>query len=81
MGCLYVSFHLYLGFLLLGLLGLHIILHWGQIVGLCQRFVPAKRRTLVILGFLLAALLLIYFPLLVSPEISELGRGLGRFHR
>lgn len=73
--------HLYLGFVLLGLLGLHLFLHWGQVVGLFQRFVPAKRRTLVILGFVLVALLLIYFPFLVSPEISEWGRGLGRFHR
>ncbi len=73
--------HLYLGFVLLGLLGLHIFLHWGQMVGLFQRFVPAKRRTLVILVFVVVALLLIYFPFLVSPEIGELGRGMGRFRR
>jgi hypothetical protein len=72
--------HLYLGFLLLGLLCLHIILHWRQIVGLFQRFVP-KHQTLVILSFVLVALLLIYLPFLVSPEISDVGRGMGRFHR
>lgn len=73
--------HLYLGFVLLGLLGLHIILHWAQIVSLFQRFVPAKQRTAVILAFVLAALLLIYFPFLVSPEISEWGRGMGWRYR
>ncbi len=73
--------HLYLGFVFLGLLGLHIFLHWGQVVGLFQRFVPAPRRTLVILVFVMVALLLIYLPFLVSPEISELGRGMGRFRR
>jgi hypothetical protein len=73
--------HLYLAFLFLGLLCLHTILHWGQIVGLFQRFVPAKRRSLLLLAFVIVALLLIYFPFLVSPEVSELGRGMGRFHR
>jgi hypothetical protein len=73
--------HLYLGFTLLGLLILHIILHWKQIVGLFQRFIPPERRTLVLLVFLVLAVLLIVFPFLVSPEIGELGRGLGRIHR
>jgi hypothetical protein len=73
--------HLYLGFTLLGLLVLHIILHWKQIVGLFQRFIPPERRTLVLLVFVLFAMLLIYFPFLVTPEVGELGRGLGRIHR
>ena len=75
------ALHLYLGFTLLGLLILHIILHWKQIVGLFQRFIPSERRTLVLLVFLLLAVFLIYFPFLVSPEIGELGRGMGRIHR
>ena len=73
--------HLYLGFFLLGLLGLHIILHWRQIVLLFQRFISAKRRTLVLIAFVVVALLLIYFPFLISPDISELGRGMGRINR
>ena len=73
--------HLYLGFFLLGLLCLHIILHWQQIVGLFQRFVPTKHQTLVLLGFVMVSILLIYLPFLVSPEISEVGRGMGRIHR
>ena len=73
--------HLYLGFFLLALLGLHIILHWRQIVLLFQRFISPKRRTLVLIAFVLVALLLIYFPFLISPDIGELGRGMGRFHR
>ncbi len=75
------ALHLYLGFTLLGLLILHIILHWKQIVGLFQRFIPSERRTLVLLVFMLLAVLLIYFPFLVTPEVGELGRGLGRIHR
>ena len=73
--------HLYLGFFLLALLGLHIILHWRQIVGLFQRFITPERRTLVLIAFVVVALLLIYFPFLISPDISELGRGMGRINR
>ncbi len=73
--------HLYLGFTLLGLLILHIILHWKQIVGLFQRFIPPERRTLVLLIFVLLAVFLICFPFVISPEVGELGRGLGRIHR
>ncbi len=73
--------HLYLGFFFLGLLGLHIILHWGQIVGLFHRLVPVERRTAILLAFVLAAVLLIYFPFLITPEVSEVGRGMGRMLR
>ncbi len=75
------SIHLYLGFFFLGLLVLHIILHWRQILSLFHRLIPLERRTLVLLTFVLLAAFLIYFPFLVSPEISELGRGMGRIHR
>jgi hypothetical protein len=67
--------HLYLGLFFLGLLALHIILHWRQIVGLFQGFVPLERRNLVVLAFVLLAIFLISFPFLLSPEIGELGRG------
>jgi hypothetical protein len=75
------AIHLYLGFFLLGLLALHIILHWRQIVRLFQRLIPAERRILVLLVFVLMAALFIYFPFLITPEISEEGRGMGRMLR
>jgi hypothetical protein len=71
--------HLYLAFTLLGLLALHIILHWSLIVGLCARLIPdPKRRHWVVLAFLVISLLLIYFPFLITPEVGERGRGGGR---
>jgi hypothetical protein len=75
------AIHLYLGFFFLGLLGLHIFLHWRQIVRLFQRLIPAERRALVLLVFVLMAALFIYFPFLITPEISEGGRGMGRMLR
>jgi hypothetical protein len=73
--------HLDLGLIFLGLLVVHIILHWRQIVGLFHGFVPSERRTLVLLIFILLAVFLIYFPFLVSPEIGAWTRGLGPIHR
>ncbi len=73
--------HLDLGLIFLGLLTLHVILHWRQIVGLFQGIVPPERRPLVLLVFVLLAISLIYFPFLLSPEVGAVGRGLGPMHR
>jgi hypothetical protein len=73
------SIHLYLAFTLLGLLVIHLILHWSMIVGLYARLISNPRlRTRVALAFLIISLLLIYFPFLITPEVGERGRGLGR---
>jgi hypothetical protein len=71
--------HLYLAFTLLTLLTIHLILHWNMIVGLFARLIPDPRmRRRVGLAFLILSLLLIYFPFLITPEVGERGRGLGR---
>jgi hypothetical protein len=71
--------HLYLAFLLLGLLVFHIILHWSQIVGLFHRLIPTPRwRFRIAIIFLLISLLLIYFPFLITPQTQPRGRGMGR---
>jgi len=73
------SVHLYLAFTLLGLLVIHLILHWSMIVGLSGRLISNPRlRLRVALAFLIISLLLIYFPFLITPEVGERGRGLGR---
>lgn len=73
------AIHFYLALTLLGVLILHIILHWSQIVGLFHRLITTpKTRTVVFWIFLLTALILIYFPFLVSPEVQDTGRGRGR---
>jgi hypothetical protein len=74
--------HLYLGFIMLGLLALHLILHWNVIPTLFARLVPQPRfRTKVALVFVILALLLIYFPFLITPEVSERRGGGGGRHR
>jgi hypothetical protein len=70
--------HLYLAFIFLGLLVIHLILHWKQILGLYQRLVPdPRRRYRIALVFLILSLLLIYFPFLITPDTQPRGRGTG----
>jgi len=70
------TIHLSIGFMLLGLLALHIVLHWKVIVGLFQKMVGnQKARRLIVPAFVVASLLLLIVPLAVKPEIQEMERG------
>ena len=66
--------HLYLAFLLLSLLLLHVILHGKMILGLFTRFIsdPTLRKGSAPI-FLVLSLILLAFPLLVTPEVNEVG--------
>ena len=68
--------HLYLAFTLLGILVIHLILHWQMILGLYAKLIPdPRRRTRIAFAFLIITMLLLYFPFLVSPKEDERGRG------
>jgi hypothetical protein len=70
------TIHLALGLVLLGLLVLHIILHWNPIVGLFQRLVDnQKARQIIAPAFVIVSLLFLIAPLAVKPEIQEIGKG------
>ena len=71
--------HLYLAFLLLAILTVHLILHWKMILGLFAKLIPNPRlRPRIAFAFLIITLLLLYFPFLITPEVKERGRGWGR---
>jgi len=73
--------HSYLAFALLGLLALHLILHWKKLLGLYERLIPSPRmRTRLAFGFLLLCVLLAYFPFLITPRVEDKG-GRGRRQR
>jgi len=66
--------HLAIGLVLLGLLALHIILHWSAIVGLFRRLVDSqKARQAIAPAFVLVSLFLLVSPLAVRPEVREGG--------
>lgn len=75
------TIHLYVAFALLGLLMLHIVLHWSQIVAIFRRLVPGQvSRRAVAVAFAIACAALLAFPLFVKPEISGAGGERGGVH-
>jgi len=70
--------HLYLAFTLLGLLVIHLYLHWQMILGLYERLVPeAETRTRLAYALLIITALFLLLPFLISPDVQERGRGGG----
>lgn len=74
--------HFVIALVLVGLLILHIILHWGMIVSIYCRLItnrPARYVVAIVLVCLTA--LLVVVPLLVEPEVGEGGRGGGQYRQ
>ena len=71
--------HLILAYILLGLLVLHIVLHWQMISVMYRRLITnLKSRRIITLLFVVINLLLLFFFLLFKPEFREFERGKGR---
>lgn len=73
------TIHLVIGFVFLALLVLHLALHWGKLVSIYRTLVPNRFGRCVITVILVClTILLLIFPLLVHPEVHEIGYGKGR---
>ena len=71
--------HLVVALVLLGLLLLHIILHWKLIVGLFSKLITNKSaRKLITIVFVFIIAFLFLFSFLIKPEMGEIIRGQGR---
>lgn len=75
------SIHYVVGVVFMGLLVLHVILHWGMIVALGRKLIPNRlaRRVVAVLLVALTVGLMI-FSVFARPEVLEGGRGMGRGH-
>jgi len=70
------TIHLAIGLTLLGLLALHIILHWKIIIGLFQKLIGnQKTRWIIAPVFVILSLFLLAAPIAVRPDIENLARG------
>jgi cytochrome b561 len=70
------TIHLTIGFALLGLLVIHIVLHWRKIVNLYKSLIGNKMaRKIIASVFIIACAILIAFPFILRPEVQETGRG------
>ena len=71
--------HLILGITLFGLLVLHIIFHWKQITCYFRRYIaPLPLRGLLAVLTIVIFILLVIFPIWVSPEKEQLDKREGR---
>ena len=67
------NIHLYLGFILLGLLILHFVFHWSLIVAMFTKFFwNFGLKKVVAVGFLSICLFLIIAPLFIQPVNGEI---------
>ena len=70
------TIHLITGFVLIGLLVLHIFLNWKQIVNMYQRSIGSQiSRKIITAVFIIVCVLLIIFPFIMNPEVQEIGGG------
>lgn len=73
------TIHLILGIILFILLVLHIVFHWKTIKCFFRRYVPSlPGRFVLVLLTVVLFILLIVFPVFVTPEKESLDRGEGR---
>lgn len=64
--------HFILGLILIGLLLLHLILHWKQIIGIFKKtFTNKNIRIVLALSLLIISIGLIIFPFLIKPKIED----------
>lgn len=73
------SLHLILGFILMGLLAVHIFLHWNVITNVYKKIIQQPLlNKLLAMGFIIICIMLILVPLFVKPEIKTIKKGYGR---
>ena len=71
--------HLILGFVLFGLLIVHVFLHWKIVVAVYQKIVKVKwTKRLIAFGFAIICVLLILVPFFIKPDIEPIVKGKGR---
>jgi len=71
--------HLIIGFTFLGLLALHIILHWKVVVNIYKRkFQWKKIKGIIAVLFISICSLFIIVPFLMEPTVAKIDRGEGR---
>ncbi|MFC1676258.1 DUF4405 domain-containing protein [Planctomycetota bacterium] len=72
------TIHFIVGLVMLGLLVLHVFLHWQMVVNIYRGFLPNRiARWIVALLLACVTIVLLVFPYLVKPEVVDQGRGLG----
>jgi hypothetical protein len=73
------TIHLVIGYVLLGLLLLHIILHLRWIFNIYERVLTNRTiRILLAALFIIVSFLMILFSFIITPHVEDVGPGMGR---
>ena len=76
------AIHLILGFILIGLLILHIIFHWKTIVCFFSRYISARLLRISIISIIISlCFIFLLFPFFIIVEVTELEKGYSRKSR
>ena len=71
--------HLILGFVLFGLLIVHIVLHWKIVINVYEKIIQVPlTKKIVALCFIVFCGLLMIVPLLLKPKVENIEKGKGR---
>lgn len=69
----WAEIHLFLGYILIGLVFLHIILHWKQIKSIYNKLIPNPNvRKIVTVLFIIISILLLILPFILQPTIIKI---------
>lgn len=67
------TIHLIISFIFLGLLAVHLILHWKVIICVFNRLIQKRKlKRMIALTFMTLTVLFIITPFLIRPEIAEI---------
>lgn len=73
------TIHFAIALTFIGLIILHVVLHWGIIVGIYCNLIPSRlARCIITVILILLTVLLFIFPYFVKPELQERSPGRGR---
>jgi hypothetical protein len=80
------ALHLWLAFVLIALLVLHLVLHISWIINMARTMIAGRTaQTIIISAFVLLCLVFMFFAFAVQPEVTDsldgghgMGRGMGR---
>ncbi|WP_179319642.1 DUF4405 domain-containing protein [Winogradskyella helgolandensis] len=73
------TIHLYLSFVLIGLLVLHIFLHWKVFTAVYKKIIKVQfTKRIVAFSFITICALLILMPFFIHPKLEPIEKGTGR---
>ncbi|WP_299110352.1 DUF4405 domain-containing protein [uncultured Winogradskyella sp.] len=73
------TIHLYLSFVLIGLLIIHVFLHWKVVTAVYQKIIKVQfTKRIVAFSFAILCTILVIVPFFINPKVEVIKKGNGR---